>query len=287
MTTLATTPTVTAQPPAARRARWRDLLGAEWIKFRSLRSNFAVLAGGILTALYVSYNGARQNYTAWPTFDDDFKRIFDLGHEAFYPPAYLLLMTTAAVVGAQSVVGEHTSGLIRTTLIAVPARGRVVAAKAAVVSVVLAVFGLIISVSCLAITLAVYGDRISAFSWSTPGVPRLIAAAVITFPVSGVIGMAIGSLIRNSAATVFALVVNFMIAPMALLAPDDKLLHTGDVLAQVSNSLPYSAWLQLTHLGSGRITGHHASTTESWISLPAWAVGSLVIAVTALRCRDV
>ncbi|MFE5595059.1 hypothetical protein [Streptomyces sp. NPDC056549] len=283
MTALTTSPTVTARATP----RWRDLLGAEWIKLWSLRSTPIVLAGTVLLAWYVAYDGAHQAYTAWPGFEEDFKRIFDPGHETLYPPAYLLLMTVAGVIGAQTVVGEHVNGLIRTTFIAVPARSRVVLAKAAVVAAVLAFTGLLVAVGSWGIAMAVASDRITAFTWSAPGLHGLLAAVVITFPVSGLIGMAVGTLVRNGPVTVFVLFVNFMIVPMGLLAPDDRVLHTGNLFEQASNALPFSAFLQLTHLGTGHIMGHHPSDTEAWIALPVWSVAACAVAVTALRHRDV
>ncbi|MEV6978139.1 ABC transporter permease subunit [Kitasatospora sp. NPDC093806] len=287
MTTPATSPTATDRSAVGAPPRWRDLLGAEWIKLCSLRSTLIVLACIVVLAWYVAYDGANQAYTAWPGFEDDFKQIFDPGHETLYPPAYLLLMTVAGAIGAQTVVGEHANGLIRTTFIAVPARSRVVLAKAAVVTAALTVVGLLVGVGSWGIAMAIYSDRITAFSWTTPGLPGLLAAVVITFPVSGLIGMAVGTLIRNGPVTVFVLFVNFMIVPMGLLAPDDKLLHTGNFFEQVSNALPFSAFLQLTHIGSGHIVGYHPSDTEAWIALPVWGIVSCVIAVTVLRHRDV
>ena len=53
----------------------------------------------------------------------------------------LLPMLGAGALGAQSIVGEHASGLIRTTLVAVPDRGRVVLAKAAVVAAAFSPYG--------------------------------------------------------------------------------------------------------------------------------------------------
>ncbi|MGC0416266.1 ABC transporter permease [Embleya sp. AB8] len=273
--------TITVSSPA----RWRDLIAAEWIKFRTLRSTPVILLLLILLAGYVAYRSARGAHASWPGYDAGFREAFDLGHEICYPPAYLLLMTIAGVVGAQTVVGEHASGLIRTTLIAVPARGRVMVAKAVVVSGVLAVVGLITGVCCVGLTLAIYGDRITAYSWDTPGVPRLIGAAMLTFAVSGLIGLAVGALVRNGPATVFALMVTFLVVPLAL--SDQKFLHVGEFTARLSDNLPFPAWVQLSHLGSGRIVGHHASTTQSWITLPAWGLASVVIAVLAVRERDV
>jgi branched-subunit amino acid permease len=52
-------------------------------------------------------------------------------------------MATAGTIGAMTVAGEHASGLIRTTFLAVPNRQHVVLAKAVVVASVTSAVGLV------------------------------------------------------------------------------------------------------------------------------------------------
>ncbi|MFJ9846038.1 hypothetical protein ACIRYZ_37480 [Kitasatospora sp. NPDC101155] len=288
MTTLAAVPTTRTQPPVGSPARWLDLFGAEWIKLWSLRSTLIVVTAGPVVAGFSAWKVATTAYDAWPGYPDSFKQIYEAGHDALFPVLFALLMTLAGVIGAQTVLGELASGLIRTTFIAVPNRSRVLLAKAGVVTAVLTVVGVVTAVLSWAITLAVYSDRITAFSWSSHGVGRFMLATVVAFPVSGLIGMAIASLIRHTAATVFALFIYFVGTALAPISSFDTLFHTGQLFTFVGNSLPFWGWIFLTTMGpTGNIVGHHPSATHAWISFGAWAVGSVAVVVTAFRSRDV
>jgi ABC-type transport system involved in multi-copper enzyme maturation permease subunit len=230
---------------------------------------------------------AASAYNAWPTYPDSFKQIYDPGHDALYPPLFCLLLTIAAVIGAQTMLGELANGLIRTTFIAVPNRSRVLLAKVGVVTAVLTVVGVVTAVLSWAAVLAGYSDRITAFSWSTPGTGRFVLATVVAFPVSGLIGMAIASLVRNTAATMFALFIYFVGTALAPIASLDTVFHTDQLFTFVSNSLPFWGWIFLTTMGSGKIVGAHPSAAHAWISFGAWAVGSVALVVAAFRHRDV
>ncbi|MGJ5753417.1 ABC-2 family transporter [Streptomyces puniciscabiei] len=285
MTALSTPPTAATRRGAAGPARWRDLLGAEWLKLWSLRSTPIVLGVLLVFYLYLAYRAAQLAHDSYPTWPAFAKLDPDPAHDAFDFPKFLLLMATAGTIGAMNVAGEHASGLIRTTLIAVPARGRVMLAKVTVVSAVLAVLGLLIGIGCWGITLAVISDRITGFSFVTPGIWRLIAGTTVMVPACGLIGMAAATLIRNTAGTVFAVLVFFLVGPLAVKAPLPLL--SADQRADLGNALPAYAWGRLTIMSHGRLVEHVSSIPAAWISLTVWAVVSVAITVTVLRHRDV
>ncbi|MFJ9690616.1 hypothetical protein [Kitasatospora sp. NPDC101183] len=288
MTTLATTPAARTRPPVGSPPRWRDLWGAEWIKFWSLRSNLVVLTAVPVLVCLIAYKTAGRTYEAWPGYPDSFRRIYEAGHDALFPPLFTLLMALAGTIGAQTVLGELTSGLIRTTFIAVPHRSRVLIAKAGVVTAVLTGLGVLVAVPSWAVTLAAYSGRVTGFSWTSPGVGRFLLASVVVFPVSGLIGMAVAALVRHTAATVFALFITFVGLSLAPLSSFDTALHTGRLFTFVGNSLPFAGWIFLTTLGNtGNIVGHHPSAVHAWIAYGAWAVGSVAVVVAAFRSRDV
>ncbi|MCX4746148.1 hypothetical protein OG455_11545 [Kitasatospora sp. NBC_01287] len=290
MTTLAAVPTTRTRPPVGSPARWLDLFGAEWIKLWSLRSTFIVVTAAPVLACISAWKVATTAYNNWPSYPDSFKQIYDPGHDALFPVMFCLLMTIAGVIGAQTMLGELASGMIRTTFIAVPNRSRVLLAKISVVTAVTTVVGALVAVLSWAITLACYSDRLTAWSWSTPGLGRWMLATVLAFPVSGLIGMTAASLIRHTAPTVFALFVYFVMVPLFMGGSStlDTLFHTGQLFTFVVNSWPFSGWIFLTALGpTGGIVGHHPSATHSWISFGAWAVGSVAVVVAAFRSRDV
>ncbi|MGW6512266.1 ABC transporter permease [Streptomyces niveus] len=108
--------------PAAR-AGFRQVLAAEWIKFRSVRSTVwttvATFVVPVVGAVFVAATGSLQ--------DGDTV----IGGSLTLSVVAQML---AAVVGAMTITGEYGSGTIRTTLAANPNRGTVVAAKVALVA---------------------------------------------------------------------------------------------------------------------------------------------------------
>jgi hypothetical protein len=265
--------------------RWRDLVAAEWLKFWSLRSTFVVLAAAIGTAFFFAYGSAKQSAAGWPGAGGWMRQGIQPTHDAFFPPGFYGLMIVIGTVGAQSVVSEHASGLIRTTLIAVPRRGRVMLAKAAVVAVALTAVGVIVTAGCWQITLAEYSDRITLYGWTTPGMARVFAVTVLMFPLAGLIGLAIGMLVRHTAVTIFAMAVNFWVLPVGISSLDDIL--GTHIFSHVANILPENSWLLLTTIGSLHdIVGGHPSITEAWISLAAWAIAAIAVIGFVPRKRD-
>lgn len=237
------------QPVPRRRARFGDLLAAEWIKLWSLRSTPSALVGGVALSIYLAQA-------------DPSKVQFD-------GPVWLLPMLGAGALGAQSIVGEHACGLIRTTLVAVPDRVRLVLAKAMVVAAVAAVFGLVIA--CGDLTVVHSGAIGSAV------LPSLAASACVTL-VCALAGLALGTLVRNLAATSFGVCIVLGFLPL-FVKPDGNRWATD-----VANALPYYAWGRLT-------SAAHASATTTasvaWATLAAWAIASSVLTLTALDRRDV
>lgn len=266
--------------------RWRDLVAAEWLKFRSLRSTFVVLGATVGVAFFLAYGKAKQTADGWPGPGGWMRQGFEPALDAFFPPGFYAIMIVIGTLGAQSIVSEHASGLIRTTLIAVPRRSRVMLAKACVVAGTLTVVGAIVTAGCWQITVAEYSDRITLYGWTTPGMARAFVASVLLFPLAGLIGLAIGTVIRHTAVCIFAMAVYFWIMPIGISAIDDVL--GTHVFTHVANVLPENGWLALITIGSPKnIVGGHPSVAEAWISYTAWAVAAMAVILSVPKRRDV
>jgi hypothetical protein len=211
---------------------------------------------------------------------------FQPAHDAFFPPGFYAVMVVIGTVGGQAIVSEHASGLIRTTLIAVPRRSRVLLAKAAVVTAALAVLGAIVTAGCWQITLTEYSGRITAYGWSSPGMMRVFAATVLLFPLAGLIGIAIGTLIRHTAVSIFAMVLYFWVMPVGISSVDGVL--GTHIFGHIANVLPENGWILLTTTGDASgIVGGHPSITEAWISYAVWALAAVAVITAVPRRRDV
>lgn len=169
----ATTSTAVGEPPA----RFPDLVAAEWIKVRSLRSTPWVIVLVTLVVTGVAAARALADYNNFPSYDALTRRDhpFSLG-DAFPAEAYLTLMLAAVAVGAIATVSEYGSGLIRTTTVAVPARGAVVLAKAVVQAVLWAVVGALVALCSFLVSQAILEGRDAAIPISDPDALRAFAA---------------------------------------------------------------------------------------------------------------
>ncbi|MGW2230952.1 ABC transporter permease subunit [Streptomyces formicae] len=271
----------------AHRARFADLLAAEWIKLWSLRSTFWVLGGGALTVIGINANSAWSNARRLadlppPPADVDEVFLFDPLGTAFVDPAWQLLMVVAATVGALSVVGEYASGLIRTTFTAVPDRRAVVAAKASVVAAVLCVLGAVVAGVSFGVTQALLRDE-GGLSVGDPGALRAVAASALLAPVCALVGMALGALVRHAAGTVVAVVGVLLLLP-ALFQGD-----TYQWVKEIGDAMPLSAWERLVEnpARSGPVEKYPVSVTEAWTVLAAWPLVAAAVAVFAVDRRDV
>jgi ABC-type transport system involved in multi-copper enzyme maturation permease subunit len=112
------------------------------------------------------------------------------------------------VVGAMFITAEYRRGLIRTTLAAAPRRGRVLAAKAVVIAAVTFAAGLVAAVIAVVIGVRLSHDQgtyVFPVSWLTW--LRVVAGTAAVLAVSAVLGLALGAMLRRSAAAVTAAIV--------------------------------------------------------------------------------
>ncbi|MFI6151157.1 hypothetical protein ACIBCA_00465 [Kitasatospora sp. NPDC051170] len=122
----------------------RGAVAAEWIKLRSVRATPLSAAVALAAALFiglVDYGGAVDHWDAWTAAE---RARFDPVRYGFSGGFYVavLAMGTLGTLAASS---EYGTGQIRSTLAAVPRRGRVLLAKALVVGGAAAVFGQVLA----------------------------------------------------------------------------------------------------------------------------------------------
>src|SRR6185437_15476771 len=107
------------------------------------------------------------------------------------------------VVAALFVTAEYRRGLIRLTLAATPSRGRVLAAKAVVVAVVGFIVGLLgAGIAVLTGEAITRARGYYAFPISGAAEARVILGTAVLAAFASVLALAIGTIVRRSAATV-------------------------------------------------------------------------------------
>lgn len=266
---------------AAPRLTMARVVRSEWIKQQTLSSTrwlllglFVSLAGFGMLAASVATGGATDPAPGGPapTFTTDDPLALVMSGANF---ATLLVAVLGTLVGAR----EYGSGLVRTTLAAVPSRLPVLAAK------ILAFLGSVVPVVTVGVVAAFAGGMAvldaagaATLRWSDPGVLGALTGQVAYLSAIGVIGLAVGSAVRAVAGGLGAVIGGVLFVPVLAqaLLPESW----SDVLKY----LPSNAGTSVTSLTTpdGLLAAGAAAAV-----LAAWVVGCVGLAAVLLRRRDV
>ncbi|MGH9104278.1 MAG: hypothetical protein ACRDZX_00270 [Acidimicrobiales bacterium] len=177
--------------------RLRDVLASEWTKLSSVRSTMwslliaAVTAlGGSVILAFSAAGGAKQPF-------DPLASIYVAWLE--YP------VLAIGILGVLAFTSEFSTGQIRTTFVAVPRRGAVLAAKAAVIGALALVFGEALSFIAFFVSEAILSGHHRGLSAGQPGVFGAVLAGGVALCAIALLGVALGAIIRHTAAAVAAL----------------------------------------------------------------------------------
>ncbi len=215
------------------------LLTAEWTKIRSIRSTvwsllaFVVVAIGfsVLVAAVVSNNwdkpGAQDNHAT--LVHDPTALIFGAG--------FGVGQLAICVLGVIVISSEYSSGTIRASLLAVPRRLPMLAAKAAVFALLDLVASAITVFAVFFISTAILRSHIS-ITLSQPGVLRADIGAILYLTVLGLFAMGIGGLIRHTAGAIAAVIALVLVVPPLIsLIPGTIANHIHGYLPTVAGEL--------------------------------------------------
>ena len=197
-----------------------------------------------------------------------------------------------AVVAAMFMTAEYRRNLIRVTLAASPRRGRVLAAKAIVVAAVSFVAGLVGAAIAVAIGTAVTHSRgYWEFPVSGPVEARVIVGTAVLAAVTAVLALAIGTIVRRSAATV-AIVIVTIVLPYFLAVASVVPLSVADWLLRITPAAgfavqgAYPQYGQVSAIYSA-LSGYYPLGALAGLGvLCAWTAVALAGATILLRRRD-
>ncbi|MGA5730236.1 ABC transporter permease [Streptomyces seoulensis] len=274
--------TATTETPSTRSGRpayrvtGRRVLASEWAKLFSLRSSWIVLGMsllfvvgfGLIAALrYRSGIGSGQ-------INQDFARQNAVGLSLFGTNFAQLAL---GVLGVLVTAGEYSTGMIRSTLAAVPRRLPVLWAKAAVTGLVALVVA-----TAGAFVAFLFGSRIvsgtpGAMDFSHAGVVRSLLGAGLYLCLVAVIGTALGALLRSVAGAISALVAALMLIP-GLIALLPSAWHDG-----ISPYLPSNAGASMFAVTRDATT---LAPGAGLLVLLAWTALTLAGAAYRLRRTD-
>ena len=200
MTTTTTTLTTPLAPTAAQRpARFMNTLAAEWSKLAALRSTYFTLGLGV--ALSIATTGLVS--LALGSTRDSWSADFSPITTSMVGNIWALIVSS--VFGALVMSREYAGGMIRLTLAATPKRGRVLAAKLVLASLITLVFGLLTTVGMFLVGQAILGAYgMPVADLGDADAQRMVLGLGATMPIFPIIGLALGVLLRSTAGAITA-----------------------------------------------------------------------------------
>jgi len=214
MSTLTATAEESTTAPArpAYRVTGRRVLASEWAKLWSLRSTWITLGLGLLflVAFGLIASSRYKSGIGSAHMDRDFARSTAVSLSLFGTNFAQLAL---GVLGVLITAGEYSTGMIRSTLAAVPRRLPVLWSKAALYGVVVLVVGTAGAFVAFQIGNGILSGTPAAMSLSHAGVVRSLFGAGLYLGLVGVIGAALGMLLRSVAGGISVLVASLMLIP--------------------------------------------------------------------------
>jgi ABC-2 type transport system permease protein len=250
---------------------------SEWIKFRTLRSSLIMLGAtaAVFAALGLGFSAFLADTTiepGTPAPPGGPSSLDPLGASLGGVNLAQLLIGT---LGVLLIAGEYSTGMIRSSLTAVPQRWPVLAGKVAV----LAAVTLAVLVPTVLLTFvggqAVLGEK--GIALTDDGVLRSVFGTAAYLTGVGVLGMALGFLLRNTAAALTSVVALLLIVPGVV-----SLLPAG-WSETIAPYLPSNAGQAFMSVGDNPDLLTPSAGAAVFIG---WLVVLLSVAVTLLRRRD-
>jgi hypothetical protein len=182
------------------------------------------------------------------------------------------------VLGALLITGEYSSRSIVPTVAAVPQRGILLTAKAVLLTLLTAPFALLGSTAAALASLPLLRAQGVDLATIDGDVVRAVLGTAGVLTLTALLGLAVGTLLRSSAAAVITLTFLLFLAPVLVeLSPDS-------VRSSVGPWTPSQAGAAVLPL---RDRPDYLDPAAGLLLFGAYAVVALVTAVFVLRRRDV
>jgi ABC-2 type transport system permease protein len=212
---MATALTVETAPSPNRRQTYRpatfwDVVRSEWTKLRSVRSTYWALVvaailgiglGALISAISANHYATDPGvHFRWNPTDRSLTSL-------------AIAQLAFAILGVMVVTGEYSTGMIRTSLAAVPRRSRMLAAKALVFTAVALVAGEAIAFVAFFVGQALISGKAPSATLGGHEVVRAIVGAGLYLALLALLGTAIGVLLRHAAAAIGTIVAILLVLP--------------------------------------------------------------------------
>jgi ABC-type transport system involved in multi-copper enzyme maturation permease subunit len=272
--------TLLDNPPVEARggSHFARLLRAEWTKLRSVRSTMwsllivVVLTIGfaaLITALTVSNwdnAGGRQQQQV---LTDPVGTILGAGLG--------LSQLAICVLGVMVMASEYSTGMIRSSLLAVPKRTPMLWAKSVVFAILVFVVTELTAFPAFFLGAAILHSKVQV-SLSDPGVLRAVVGAGLYLAVLGLFALSVGAIVRHTAGAITGIIgFVLVLAPLAQLLP-------GSFGKHVHAYLPTEAGHLVVQVRQA--SGDLLSPWQGFGVFCVWTAALLALAAYLLKHRD-
>jgi ABC-2 type transport system permease protein len=254
------------------------LIWAEWTKIRSVPSTAWSLAVLVLATVGLNTVVVGLAIADWDTTTAAVRHSYLADPTGFLAAAMVFAQIPVCVFGVLVITGEYATGMIASSMLAVPRRTPVLAAKAFVFGPLIFVVGELVAFVSFGLAEAIARGHVP-MSLGNPAEFRAVAGVGLYLGVLGLLSLAIGTLVRHTGAAITVAVgLVTVVSGLAKLIP-------GTAGAHISAYLPASAGLLITH--ASRQATDLLSPWQGFGVLCVWAAALLAFAACALSRRDV
>jgi ABC-2 type transport system permease protein len=249
---------------------------SEWTKLYSLRSTrWALLATAVMTIGFGLIASA-VTVSRWASLSAADKASFDPLNTSLLGVRFGVL--AIGVLGVLLITGEYTTGMIRSTMTAVPKRLPVLWGKTGVYAVVALAITIPAALIAFFAGQAILSGQNVQIAFSHAGVPGAVLGAAGYLTLVGLFAMGLGAVMRNTAAGIATFAgIMFVVPPLISILP-------SSVANSIDPYLPSNAGQAMMQIG------HHANTLSPAAGFAVFAgYVAVVIAAAAVLLvkRDV
>jgi ABC-2 type transport system permease protein len=274
MTTTMTEPgPVVPRFPGMRVTQGR-VIQSEWTKFRSLRSTKITLLVSVVLTVGIAALFTAVTANRWSHLSPGDRASFNAVVASLN--GVRISQLAVGVLGVLLISGEYATGMIRASMTAVPRRLPVLWAKFTVFTGVVGAASLVSTFVAFFLGQSLLSGKHLNVAISSPGALRMVIGAGVYLLLVGITGMALGGLLRNTAAGISTLVgLYFVIPPITELLPSS---WSNDITPYLPSNAGEAFW--------GRPDFHHLSPWAGLAVLCAWTVVAVVLAAVRLIRAD-
>ncbi len=210
-TTQATRPP--ALPPPSGRAGFGGTARSEFTKIRSVRSTYWTLLVLVVTGIGLGAALCAATAASWPHIAPADRAAFD-PTQVSVAGLFFLGQIVIVVPGALVLTAEYSTGMIRTSLTAMPRRIVMYAAKAAVFACVTLAVTLVTAFTAFFLGQALLSGTHDTAALSQPGVLRAVAGSALYVTTVGLFAFAAGAILRHTAAVISVVIAVLFVVPI-------------------------------------------------------------------------